>query len=77
MKQPPFLMWMDDQPKRTLAQKVADARAAYRQRFGCEATLILVSSDDAEQLTGLGVVDGVEVRVAANVRRNIVWAGQG
>lgn len=62
-------MWYDDHPKRTLAEKIADARAAYAGRFGRPATLALVSPDDLSGQTLNGV------RPAPNVRRNTVWAG--
>lgn len=68
----PFLMWYDDSPKHTLAQKIAAACEAYQQWFGVAPTLVLVSPDDGPVPPG-GLVT---TRQASNIRRNTVWAGQ-
>lgn len=67
-----FLMWMDDDRKRSLTQKIADACAAYQQRFGIAATVALISPDD-----GPAPSDAlVSVQCRANVARNTIWAGR-
>lgn len=66
-----FLMWYDDTPKRPLADKVADARAAYLARWGVAAPVVLVNPDD---LAAAGAIPGVTPR--ATIRRNTVWVGQ-
>lgn len=53
-----YLGWYDDS-KRPLADKIAQARAAFAERYGCAATLALIS-DDAEPVA----VAGCEVRPA-------------
>lgn len=66
---PLWVAWYDDHPKRTLAEKCADASAAYAARFGAPATLLLVSPDAPDPLP-----DGATR--AANIRPNTVWAGR-
>ncbi len=70
-KSPPFLMWYDDNPKLPLAQKIADAIAAYGHRWpGVRPTLVLVNEEEVTE------VAGVQVRGVATVRRNTFWVGQ-
>jgi hypothetical protein len=70
-KSPPFLMWYDDSPRLSTARKIEEAMAAYSYRFGgTQPTLVLVNAED------LTSIAGVEVRGAANVRRNTFWVGQ-
>ncbi|NNJ13565.1 hypothetical protein EKD04_024885 [Chloroflexales bacterium ZM16-3] len=66
----PFLMWYDDNPKLTVAMKIADAIRAYRNRWPSSTpTLVLVNEEDVTE------VAGVEVRGVNTVRRNNVWVG--
>lgn len=65
-----FLMWYDDTPRRPLADKVADARAAYLARWGVAAPVVLVNPDD---LAGADVPGAIP---RATIRRNTVWVGQ-
>jgi hypothetical protein len=70
-KSPPFLMWYDDNPKLPLAQKIADAMAAYSHRWpGIKPTLVLVNEQDVTE------VAGVCVRGVTTVTRNTIWVGQ-
>ena len=57
-----YLMWQDHDRVRPAAQKIAAACAAYRTRFGKDATVALVNQADAGAL-----VDGVTVRVEGRV----------
>lgn len=66
-----FLMWYDDTPRRPLADKVADARAAYTARWGVAPAVALVNPADAEGQDVPGA------RPAPNIRPNTVWVGQG
>lgn len=68
----PFLVWYDDDKKRTLAQKIAEACEAYQARMGIAATVALISPDD-----GPAPSDAlVDVRLLATIRRNTVWVGR-
>lgn len=66
-----FLGWLDDNPKKPVATKIAEAAQRYQQKFGHPATLCLVSQEDYEALTadGNGTVVGVEVAVSARCCR--------
>ncbi|HSH79883.1 MAG TPA: hypothetical protein VLA19_15260 [Herpetosiphonaceae bacterium] len=41
-----FLMWYDDDRKKTATEKIADALAAYEKRWGNQANLVLVNAAD-------------------------------
>ncbi len=70
-RQPPFLMWYDDNPKVPINRKIAAAIEAYKTRFpGVQPTLVLVN--EAELTT----VEGVTVRAMPTVSRNTYWVGQ-
>ncbi len=70
-RQPPFLMWYDDNPKTPVSQKIAAAIHAYQARFpGVKPTLILVN--EAE----IATVEGITVRGVATVSRHTYWVGQ-
>ncbi len=66
-----YLCWYDDNPKHSTPQKVADACAAYRARYGAPPNVALLSRDDYAD----GVDYGVTVKVAGYIRRNNVWVG--
>ena len=65
-----YLGWFDDTPKRTPAQRIADACAAYRVRCHAEPTIALVNEAQ------LCEVPGLVVRSAGYIRINIVWVGR-
>ncbi|OAN49055.1 hypothetical protein A6A03_07035 [Chloroflexus islandicus] len=70
-RQPPFLMWYDDNPKTPVAQKIAAAIAAYKMRFpGVEPTLVLVNEAEVTP------VEGIAVRGMVTVSRHTYWVGQ-
>ncbi len=70
-KSPPFLMWYDDNPKLSIDKKIADAIAAYSDRFsGVKPTLVLVNEAEITEFTG------VQVRGVATVCRHTYWVGQ-
>ncbi|MEI8165952.1 MAG: hypothetical protein WCG26_06220, partial [Chloroflexales bacterium] len=55
-KSPPFLMWYDDNPKLSIDKKIADAIAAYSDRFsGVKPTLVLVNEAEITEFTGVQV----------------------
>jgi hypothetical protein len=66
-----FLGWFDDTPKKSVAQKLAEAVERYVDKFGEAPNLCLVNS------ANLTTYDGLEVRVADYVRPNHFWVGRG
>lgn len=65
-----FLLWYDDNPRKTTASKIAEGLAWYRQRFDRDATVVVVC--EAERIEH----PLVEVQTAQYVRRNNYWIGQ-
>ena len=71
-KTPAYLMWWDDNPKHSLAQKVAAAVAVYAQCFGVTPNTALVHPDDLPP----SVADIPQaVRVTQTVGRHTLWVG--
>lgn len=66
-----FLVWFDDTPKRSTAQKLEAAVSAYAVRFGTAPTLILVSEADAG-----ATWPGAEVRVERRVGKDNFQLGR-
>jgi hypothetical protein len=67
------LLWLDADPKRDLAAKVARAAGRYRERFGMRPTTCYVNSG---QWPGLPAdVGGVRLVPADNVLRHHFWIG--
>lgn len=69
-----FLAWQDDAKTATCAGRIADARAAFLDRYGVEATLALVHPDDLPASVA-DLPAGVEVRVYPQAGRHTVWVG--
>lgn len=70
-RQPPFLMWYDDNPKTPVARKITEAIEAYKARFpGVQPTLVLVNEADVT------TIEGITVRAMPTVSRNTYWVGQ-
>lgn len=67
-----FLGWFDDNPKRATPDKVRDACEAYRARFGCAPTIVLMSADDCDAAQDYGT----PVRTEGYIRRNNFWVGR-
>ena len=64
-----YLGWFDDNPKKTPAEKISEARAAYVARFGTAPNIILVNEADWVE------VAGVVIRTEGYIRRNNFWVG--
>jgi tRNA(Arg) A34 adenosine deaminase TadA len=60
-----YLGWFDDNPKKSAAQKIVEALAAYEARYGVPAGRVLVNEQDRAV-----VVEGVEIVVASYMRVN-------
>ena len=66
-----YLGWFDDS-KQSAERKIADAIAAYVDRYHVYPTVVLCSAADNPGRP----VDGVAVRVEGYIRRNNFWAGE-
>ncbi len=60
-----YLEWYEDSPKKPVPQRLAEAAAAYRAKFGTSPTTILVNAADAG-----AVLQGCEVKADRWVRVN-------
>jgi hypothetical protein len=70
-KNPPFLMWYDDNPKLSINHKISAAIEAYTERFqGAQPNLVLVNDQDVT------TVEGIQIRGVGHVRRNNFWVGR-
>ncbi|MFO7168385.1 MAG: hypothetical protein DIU80_010205 [Chloroflexota bacterium] len=64
-----YLVWYDESPKKSAAEKIQDAIAAYVARFATAPTLVLVNSADHAD------VGGVVIRSERTVQPNNFWVG--
>lgn len=64
-----YLGWFDDNPRKPTADKISEACAAYRKRFGVQPNIALVSRDDAD------VQAEIATRAEGYIRRNNFWIG--
>ena len=64
-----YLAWFDADRKKPVAEKIAEARERYVEKFGAEPVVCLVNPAD--------VVEGsaVELRPATYIGRNCFWIG--
>jgi len=69
------LLWFDDDPRRAMAEKVQQAAARYRQKFGTMPDVCYVN-DKAIDRTEVRVGD-LRVRPASTVLPNHFWIGRG
>ncbi len=66
-----FLHWFEDNPKKNVAQRFAEACGAYEARFGQAPNLILVSEADAG-----ATMAGCEIRAEKRVVPNNYQVGR-
>jgi hypothetical protein len=64
-----YLVWYDPDARRTLVEKIQDARAAYERRFSTTSNVVLISAAESAELAG------VEVRSERTVQPHHFWAG--
>ncbi len=67
------MLWFDDDPRKPLGQKVAEAVAYYRRKYG-EPNVCYVAPKDLAAVENLEV--GVLVRPLATVPPHHLWVGQ-
>jgi hypothetical protein len=68
------MLWFDNTPTKTLARKVQDAAAYYRNKYQRAATVCFVNPADMQD--GLTAVDGIAVKSNRSVMPNHFWMGQ-
>lgn len=67
-----YVMWFDDNPKKSVELKITEAIGAYVDRFRARPAEVLVNAGDLGQLAQVG---GVPVRSEGYIRRNNFWVG--
>lgn len=65
-----YLVWYDADARRSVAEKIEDARAAYTRRFSVSPNLVLVNAADTTELAG------IEVRSERTVQPHNFWVGR-
>lgn len=66
------MLWFDNDPKSTLAEKVIRAAAYYAQKYGRQANVCFVHPDTAGAPTACGAI---QVRTSRQVLVNHYWLG--
>lgn len=67
------LLWFDDNPGRTLTEKIQHLARHYRQKFGHIPNLCYVHVSTVTKPTK---IDNILVHPARNVSPNYLWIGQ-
>jgi hypothetical protein len=65
-----YLVWYDADTRRSVGEKIEDARAAYVRRFHLAPDLILVNAVNATELSD------IEVRSERTVQPHHFWVGR-
>lgn len=66
------LLWLDDNPKRDIADKVSQAADRYREKFGQQPDTCYIHES---QVNGIHEVAGVRLVGVHNVLRYHFWIG--
>lgn len=66
------LLWYDNDPKRTLAEKLTRAAAGYKKRTGKDANECHVPLTAIEKET---TIDGIKVKPSRTVLEHHLWIG--
>ena len=69
------LLWYDDDPDRTLAQKIERAAVRYEQKLGERPTICLVDRKVLEEGAQLEI-DGILVESSRSVLAKHLWLGR-
>lgn len=67
------LLWFDDDPRRSIDDKIALAAARYQKKFGAAPDMCYVNSALIEREA---LVGAVQVRSLATIRPNHFWIGR-
>ena len=65
-----FLMWFDDDRKKTVTEKIATALAAYEERFHAHANVVLVNAEEIGEAP-----PSVQVRPQPFIQRSNFYVG--
>jgi hypothetical protein len=65
-----YLAWYDDSTKKSTEQKIAEAIAAYTDKFRSAPNVVLVSEEDKDV-----AVPGVLIRSEGYIRKSNFWIG--
>ncbi len=65
-----FLMWFDDDRKKTVTEKIATALAAYEERFHARANVVLVNAEEVGEAPA-----SVRVRPQPFIQRSNFYVG--
>jgi hypothetical protein len=68
------LLWFDDDPQRSLNEKVAEAAAHYQKRFGRTPTLCYVNPSVLETARQ-PAIGGIQIAPGRTVLPNHLWLG--
>lgn len=68
-----FLMYFDDNPKRTTEEKIQGAMAAYKARYGVDARMVLCHPEQLIVHPSVLVVTGESQGIP--IRMNNFWMG--
>ncbi len=67
------LLWFDNDPQRSLVDKVNRAAARYQAKFGCLPTTCYVNEADFNDQ--VQQVNGVQMQAVTNILRHHFWIG--
>ncbi|MEM7346096.1 MAG: hypothetical protein AAF485_17795 [Chloroflexota bacterium] len=67
------LLWFDNNPQRTLIDKVTLAAKRYQTRFGQRPTICYLNTADCD--TAVKEAKGIRLRTAPNILRHHLWIG--
>lgn len=70
-----YLAWYDPDRKRALHLKLADACAAYAEKFGHAPSLVLLCQGDLEEIKQEQLTPGVELKAVPFLSRNTFYVG--
>ena len=64
------MLWFDNEPKKSTADKVLGAARYYHQKYGATATLAYVHPN-----MGKAEIEGITVKFSKEILPNHVWIG--
>lgn len=65
-----FLMWYDDDKRKSVTEKIADALAAYERRFHAAPNLVLVNTAEVAEAP-----QRVQIRPLGFIQRSMFYVG--
>jgi len=71
------MLWFDNDPKKSLEDKIRGAASYYKTKYGPTPTLCFVHPIMVDKDSPVEAVDGMPVRTNRSVMPNHVWVGIG